>query len=118
MDQAELLRRLTEDQKAVEFARDQRATWDESEARDTEALRRSVEARGALTKYGLFVKREKVSMSSVGYVDQSSRPDERCELCLMFLAPPGGKVLGSCTLVEGDVNRGGWCEEFEPARRK
>lgn len=57
-------------------------------------------------------KRAKVSPASVSYVDQSSHPAECCANCVMFRDSDDDKLLGSCTMVEGDINPRGWCKEY------
>ena len=104
MDQAELLSRLTSDPAAVEHARRHRETVDASEARDTAALRDHVSS----LKKGAA----KVEMSSVGYLDQSPYLDRCCTSCVMFRESAAGKFLGSCTLVDGDINPHGWCRRY------
>ena len=61
-----------------------------------------------LNDAGLFMKTKKVSMSSVGYVDESPHDDEECRGCGMFRPDDD-----ACTLVDGEINPGGWCRRWE-----
>ena len=53
---------------------------------------------------------QKRAQASVGYVDSSKFPNQRCELCQMFIKPVYGGP--ACTGVRGPINPGGWCKRF------
>ncbi len=58
--------------------------------------------------------KEKVSQASVGYVNKSARPQQKCGLCRMFVAKQYGGP--ACTLVQDKINEGGWCRKFSKGK--
>ncbi|RAL22753.1 hypothetical protein DL240_07590 [Lujinxingia litoralis] len=44
-----------------------------------------------------------------GYVEQTPKPDQRCDNCALYTAPEAGASCGGCTVVAGPINPGGWC---------
>mgnify|MGYP001566462367 CR=1 FL=1 len=47
---------------------------------------------------------------SQAYVDQSTRPDN-CAACTFFTAGAAG-ACGTCTVIRGSINPGGYCNLF------
>lgn len=51
------------------------------------------------------------TVQALQYVNQSTKPDQRCASCLFFSEPAGGR--GKCQLfTQGFVSEGGWCTSW------
>ncbi|RDV38494.1 hypothetical protein DV096_06655 [Bradymonadaceae bacterium TMQ3] len=50
-----------------------------------------------------------------GYVEKTSKPDQRCDNCALYTKPEAGADCGGCTVVAGPINPGGWCRIWAPA---
>lgn len=48
---------------------------------------------------------------SMKYVDQTAKPEQRCDNCLHWVPGASAKDLGGCKLFAGDteINPAGWC---------
>jgi hypothetical protein len=50
--------------------------------------------------------------TSLGYEDTSTQPGKMCSNCQQFVAPPSAGTCGSCKVVKGPINPGGYCKSF------
>ena len=60
----------------------------------------------------------KLAKSAVQYVDAGKIPDKDCDDCIQFIAGKTAKAMGSCKLVEGEINPHGHCIAFSPKAKK
>ena len=63
-----------------------------------------------------FVERDaaaKTSKASLLYQEQPNG-GKRCADCKFFSAASGAEGAGTCALVEGPIDRNGWCMAFSP----
>jgi hypothetical protein len=58
--------------------------------------------------------KEKRPHESVGYVDKSTRANQHCGKCSMFIAPKYGGP--ACTLVQSPIVETGWCRRFRAGK--
>lgn len=47
--------------------------------------------------------------NQLGYVKQTSNPDNRCDNCKLYIAPKEGEHCGGCQLFTGPVFKEGYC---------
>ena len=88
-----------------------------------DALRRGL---GALTGVALIgfvgtgarAAESKLAKSAVQYVDAGRIPDKDCDDCTQFIPGKTAKAMGSCKIVEGEINPHGHCIAFSPKARK
>ena len=52
----------------------------------------------------------KETKAAADYTPLAQKHNERCELCLHFIAPR------ECTLVQGEISPKGWCKYFERSK--
>jgi len=57
--------------------------------------------------------RAKAAKSDFGYQDHP-HDGKTCADCKYFSPDSGGADTGTCALVEGVINRNGWCSVFSP----
>jgi hypothetical protein len=50
--------------------------------------------------------------TALGYVDTSVEPGKSCTGCQQFNAPPAPGSCGTCKVVKGPINPGGYCKSF------
>ena len=50
--------------------------------------------------------------TSLAYVDASMEPGKACQSCQQFVAPPAPGSCGSCKILKGPINPGGYCKSF------
>ncbi len=55
-----------------------------------------------------------LSKASVGYRDVPSADGKVCVQCIYYVPLAAGQSLGTCRLVAGGINPGGWCEVWAP----
>ena len=60
----------------------------------------------------------KLTKSAVQYVDSGKIADKDCDDCIQFIPGRSAKAMGSCKLVEGEINPHGHCIAFSPKARK
>ena len=49
---------------------------------------------------------------ALSYVDRSTNPSQRCEVCNFYTQPAAAGQCGGCTLNLGPVNPQGYCSSF------
>ena len=52
--------------------------------------------------------------TSLAYVDTSTEPGKTCTTCQQFIAPAAAGACGTCKVVKGPINPGGYCKSFVP----
>jgi hypothetical protein len=71
----------------------------------------------AVCALGLGYRREaraaKSTKAELSYQDHASN-GKRCADCKFFTAPSSDASTGTCAVVEGAVDRDGWCMAFSP----
>jgi hypothetical protein len=50
--------------------------------------------------------------TALGYLDQSPQAGRQCQRCLQFVAPPAEGRCGTCKIVKGPINPGGYCKSY------
>jgi hypothetical protein len=55
-----------------------------------------------------------LSKAAVGYRDVPSAQGKVCAQCVYYIPRTGNAPLGSCKLVTGAINPGGWCDVWAP----
>jgi hypothetical protein len=50
--------------------------------------------------------------AALGYLDQSTEAGRQCRACQQFVAPPSEGQCGTCKIVKGPINPGGYCKSF------
>ena len=56
----------------------------------------------------------KLAKATVQYVDDGKAPGQDCDDCIQFVPGKTTKAMGSCKIVEGDINPQGHCLAFSP----
>ncbi|MGH7298047.1 MAG: high-potential iron-sulfur protein [Polyangiaceae bacterium] len=49
---------------------------------------------------------------ALAYVDTSVTPGKSCTGCQQFIAPAAAGTCGTCKVVKGPINPGGYCKSF------
>lgn len=49
------------------------------------------------------------------YVEETPKPEQRCDNCALYTQPDSSAECGGCTVVAGPINPGGWCRIWAPA---
>ncbi|HSY21732.1 MAG TPA: twin-arginine translocation signal domain-containing protein [Polyangiaceae bacterium] len=49
--------------------------------------------------------------TSLQYIDNSNQPGKQCSSCQQFI-PAAPNACGSCKVVKGPINPGGYCKSF------
>lgn len=60
----------------------------------------------------------KLQKSAVQYEDVSKRKDADCDDCVQFIPGKTEKAVGTCKIVDGEINPHGHCIAFTPKPRK
>ena len=60
----------------------------------------------------------KLVKSAVQYVDAGKEEGKHCDDCVQFIPGKTPKSLGTCKIVEGEINPHGHCIAFTPKPRK
>ncbi len=51
--------------------------------------------------------------ATLAYVDASTQPGKSCSACMQFIAG-ASNACGTCKILKGPVNPGGYCRSFQP----
>jgi hypothetical protein len=54
---------------------------------------------------------------AVAYVAKSTKKGQECAGCNFFIPNKDAKKPGTCQLVKGPINPGGWCKLFSPKKK-
>ena len=60
----------------------------------------------------------KLAKSAVKYVDVSADEGKDCDDCVQFVPGATAKGLGTCKIVDGDINPHGHCIAFSPKPKR
>jgi hypothetical protein len=60
----------------------------------------------------------KLAKSAVQYVDAGKEEGKDCDDCIQFIPGASPKSLGTCKIVEGEINPHGHCIAFTPKPKK
>jgi hypothetical protein len=61
-----------------------------------------------------FAAPRKLAKATVQYTDTGDVPEQDCDDCTQFVPGKAAKDIGTCKLVEGDINPHGHCLAFTP----
>ena len=99
-----------------------------NEDRATDASRRSLVKGGVCALAGIAIAcltgtrtsaaETKLAKSAVQYVDAGKEEGKNCDDCIQFIPGTSPKSLGTCKIVEGEINPHGHCIAFTPKPRK
>lgn len=73
---------------------------------DGDVIAAQCEGYDALTEQDLQIRQ------TLGYVDDTPNPDQHCSNCRFYTQPAGGSPCGGCTLFQGPVAPGGYCNSW------
>ena len=60
----------------------------------------------------------KLAKTAVQYVDAGKEEGKDCDDCIQFIPGKTPKAMGTCKIVEGEINPHGHCIAFTPKPRK
>jgi hypothetical protein len=66
----------------------------------------------SLTRAGVSAAETKLAKSAVQYVDAGKEEGKDCDDCIQFIPGKSPKSLGTCKIVEGEINPHGHCIAF------
>ena len=72
----------------------------------------------AIPGTGTFAAENKLKKSAVQYVDAAKGKGTDCDDCIQFIPGKTEKALGTCKIVEGEINPHGHCNAFTPKPKK
>lgn len=72
----------------------------------------------SLTRTGISAAETKLAKSAVQYVDAGKEEGKNCEDCTQFIPGQTPKAVGTCKIVEGEINPHGHCIAFTPKPKK
>jgi hypothetical protein len=61
---------------------------------------------------------KKLAKSAVQYEDRAEQEGKDCDDCIQFIPGKTATALGTCKIVEGEINPHGHCIAFTPRSRK
>ena len=67
-----------------------------------------------LTRTGTSAAETKLAKSVVQYVDAGKEEGKDCDDCIQFVPGKTPKAMGTCKIVEGEINPHGHCIAFTP----
>jgi hypothetical protein len=71
-----------------------------------------------LTRTGTSAAETKLAKSAVQYVDAGKEEGKDCDDCIQFIPGKTPKAMGTCKVVEGEINPHGHCLAFTPKSNK
>jgi hypothetical protein len=71
-----------------------------------------------LTRTGTSAAQTKLAKSAVQYVDAGKEEGKDCDDCIQFIPGKTRQGMGTCKIVEGEINPHGHCIAFTPKPRK
>ena len=72
----------------------------------------------SLTGIRISAAETKLAKSAVQYVDVGKDEGKDCDDCIQFIPGISPKSLGTCKIVEGEINPHGHCIAFTPKPKK
>ena len=73
---------------------------------------------GSLAGTKTWAADKKLAKSAVQYEDQAKKEGADCDDCAQFIPGKTATALGTCKIVEGEINPHGHCIAFSPKPRK
>ena len=67
-----------------------------------------------LTRTGISAAETKLAKSVVQYVNDGKEEGKDCDDCIQFIPGKTPKAMGTCKIVEGEINPHGHCIAFTP----
>ena len=67
-----------------------------------------------LTRTGASAAETRLAKSAVQYVDAGKDEGKDCDDCIQFIPGKTPKAMGTCKIVEGEINPHGHCLAFTP----
>ena len=71
-----------------------------------------------LTRTGISAAETKLAKSVVQYVNDGKEEGKDCDDCIQFIPGKTPKAMGTCKIVEGEINPHGHCVAFTPKPKK
>ena len=68
----------------------------------------------SVTRTRVSAAETKLAKSAVQYVDAGKEEGKDCDDCIQFIPGKTAKALGTCRIVEGEINPHGHCIAFTP----
>ena len=68
----------------------------------------------SLTRTRVSAAETRLAKSAVQYVDAGKEEGKDCDDCIQFIPGKTAKALGTCRIVEGEINPHGHCIAFTP----
>ena len=68
----------------------------------------------SLTRTGISAAETKLAKSVVQYVNDGKEEGKDCDDCIQFIPGKTPKAMGTCKIVEGEINPHGHCVAFTP----
>ena len=72
----------------------------------------------SLTTTRMAAAETKLAKSTVQYVDAGTEEGKDCDDCIQFNPGKTPKAMGTCKIVEGEINPHGHCIAFTPKSKK
>jgi len=72
----------------------------------------------SLTRTGTSAAETKLAKAAVQYVDAGKEEGKDCDDCIQFIPGKTPKAMGTCKIVEGDINPHGHCIAFTPKPKR
>ena len=72
----------------------------------------------SLTRTGTSAAETKLAKAAVQYVDAGKEEGKDCDDCIQFIPGKTPKAMGTCKIVEGDINPHGHCIAFAPKPKR
>jgi len=72
----------------------------------------------SLSRTAISAADTKLAKSAVQYVDAGKEEGKDCDDCIQFIAGRSPRSVGTCKIVEGEINPHGHCIAFTPKPRK
>jgi hypothetical protein len=72
----------------------------------------------SLTRPGISAAETKLPKSAVQYEDVAKQKGADCDDCVQFIPGKTANALGTCKIIEGEINPHGHCIAFTPKPKK
>lgn len=72
----------------------------------------------SLTRTEASAAEAKLAKAAVQYVDAGQEEGKDCDDCIQFIPGKTSKAMGTCKIVEGEINPHGHCIAFTPKPKR
>jgi hypothetical protein len=72
----------------------------------------------SVTRTGTSAAETKLAKAAVQYVDAGNEEGKDCDDCIQFIPGKTPKAMGTCKIVEGEINPHGHCIAFTPKPKR